>query len=55
MSDSGEAVKKRNSIVLLLWAKKIFKFVEELSLLAADAVSIPIEVEGWGSILHHNN
>ena len=42
ISDSGEAVKKRNSIVLLLWAKKIFRFVEELSLLAADAVTIPI-------------
>jgi hypothetical protein len=27
-SESEEKVKKRNSITLLLWAKKIFKFIE---------------------------
>jgi hypothetical protein len=35
LSDPEEKVKNRNSIVLLLWAKKIFKFIEELSILGS--------------------
>jgi hypothetical protein len=45
--------KKRRSLVLLLWAKKIFQVVERMS--GLDEGRLPsIEVDGWGSLIFRN-
>ena len=54
MEDSSDRKKKKQrSLVLFLWAKKIFQMVERLS--GLDGGQMPeIEVEGWGSLMFKN-